>query len=185
MPTIPLALRIAFVSLVGLILSVGLMGVTAAPPSRLAQRIANEHLWESRPATNYRMVVQVMMSGRNCLQEIEVRAAEHVLLHDTCGTMWLASMSIDRMFELSKRLENAPECFPSSANCICRRVRVGKVTYDPQLGYPGELIWRRELRPNFEHPDFWLRVWDTQAIPRCTSASRSLSLTVLSMTLLK
>ncbi|HMO60395.1 MAG TPA: hypothetical protein PKA05_08075 [Roseiflexaceae bacterium] len=185
MLAIPLGLRLTFVGLTLMVMSVGLIGATSAPTPLPARRIASAALWESRPAPNYRMVVQVMINGRNCLQEVEVQHAQRRLLHDTCGTSWVSALTIDRLFELSERLERAPECFPSAANCVCRRMRVGEVTYDPALGYPGSVSWRRELRPNFEHPDYWVRLWNTRTLPACTASSRPLSMTVVSMTLLK
>jgi hypothetical protein len=175
-------------SLVGVLLlaaSCTLMGMAVLPQSLAAQRVAGAERWRSHAPENYRVLVQVGVSGRVCLQEIEVRGASKSLLHDTCGATWLSTLAVPRLFELGERLERPAECFPSSRNCVCHRVRVGTVVYDPQLGFPGVITWRRELRPNWQSPEYLAQLIETRELPRCASATRALQLTVISLTPLR
>lgn len=175
-------------ALVGVLLlaaSCTLMGMAAIPQSLGAQRAASLQRWQALAPPSYRVLVQVGVSGRVCLQEIEVRGARRSILHDTCGSTWLSTLAVPRLFELGERLELPAECFPSSRNCICQRVRVGTVVYDPQLGFPGVITWRRELRPNWQNPQYLAQLLETRTLPRCVSATRSLQLTVVSLTPLR
>lgn len=171
----------AFAGALLLALSCTLMGV-ALPPSLAAQRAASLERWQVRAPHSYRVLVQASFGGRLCTQEIEVRGREKALLHDTCGSSWLSTLAVPRLFELGARLETPAECFPSRRNCVCSRLRVGAIEYDRQLGFPGSITWRRELRPNWQHPDYIARLWETGELPNCTSAARSLHLTVIALT---
>jgi hypothetical protein len=165
-----------------LALSCTLMGMATLPRSLASQRLASLDRWRSQAPQHYRVVVQVGFAGRTCLQEIEVRGEWRSTLHDTCGSSWLSTLSISRLFELGERLERPAECFPSSRNCVCQRVRIGEITYDQDLGFPGSIAWRRELRPNWQHPDYLLRLWETRELPNCSAPYRPLRLTVISLT---
>jgi hypothetical protein len=165
-----------------LALSCTLMGMATIPQSLGAQRAASLDRWRSNAPANYRVLVEVGISGRTCLQEIEVRGLESALLHDTCRSSWLSTLAVPRLFELGRRLENPAECFPSNRNCVCHRVRVGAIEYDPELGFPGMITWRRELRPNWQHPDYVARLIETRELPNCAAASRALHLNVISLT---
>ena len=164
-----------------LALSCTLMGM-AAPPSLAAQRATSLARRRANAPHSYRALVQVNFGGRLCLQEIEVRGSDKALVHDTCGSSWLSTLAVPRLFELGARLEHPAECFPSQRNCVCRRLRIGAVEYDHQFGFPGRITWRRELRPNWQHPDYFARLLETRALPNCSSAARSLHLTVISLT---
>jgi hypothetical protein len=159
-----------------------LMGMAAMPLSRSAQRLEGERLWREHAVADYRVVVQVAFTGRTCFQEIEVRGTWKSITYDTCGSTWLSTLSVPRLFELGKRLEVPAECFPSGRNCVCHRLRVGTIEYDSELGFPDLIVWRRELRPNWNHPDYLLRLWETRELPNCSSPTRPLSLTVISLT---
>ncbi|HWQ11169.1 MAG TPA: hypothetical protein VNL77_00125 [Roseiflexaceae bacterium] len=172
----------ALAGALALALSCTLMGMATLPRSLAAQRLASMERWRAHAPQHYRVVVQVGFAGRTCLQEIEVRGEWKSTLHDTCGSSWLSTLSIPRLFELGERLERPAECFPSSRSCICHRVRVGAIEYDQDLGFPGSITWRRELRPNWQHPDYLLRLWESRALPNCSSPHRALRLTVISLT---
>ncbi|MEN9935330.1 MAG: hypothetical protein RLZZ387_1909 [Chloroflexota bacterium] len=175
---IPAALVVAFM----LALSCTLMGMAALPRSLSAQRIANMDRWHAQAPESYRVVVEVSFTGRTCLQEIEVRGDAKSILHDTCGSSWISTLWVPRLFELGQRLERPAECFPSNRNCVCQRVRIGSIEYDPELGFPGSIVWRRELRPNWHNPAYLARMLETRELPNCTAAQRSLRLTVISLT---
>lgn len=172
----------ALVGVLALVLSCLLMGMAVLPQSLVSQRLVGLERWRSSAPQSYRVLVQVSFSGRACFQEIEVRGDWKSTLHDTCGSSWLSTLSVPRLFELGQRLEQPAECFPSSRNCICHRVRVGSIEYNPEYGFPDDIIWRRELRPNWQHPDYLLRLWETRELPNCSSPNRALRLTVISLT---
>jgi hypothetical protein len=177
-----LVLPAALAAVLLLAMSCALVGMAAMPPSLATQRMDGFARWRSAAPQNYRVLVEVGIGDRTCLQEIEVHGIEHALLHDTCGSSWLSTLAVPRLFELGERLERPAECFPSNRNCVCRRVRVGAVQYDAHFGFPGTITWRRELRPNWQHPDYIARLLETRELPNCAAASRALHLTVISLT---
>ncbi|MFO7166724.1 MAG: hypothetical protein DIU80_001720 [Chloroflexota bacterium] len=164
------------------VLSCTLMGMAALPDTPSSRREANESLWRSHALAHYRVVVQVVINERICLQEIEVRGDWKSIQRDTCGSTWLSTLSVSRLFELGARLEHPAECFPSNRNCVCQRMRTGRIEYDSELGFPDTILWRRELRPNWHHPAYLMRLWETRKLPNCTAPARPLRLTVISLT---
>lgn len=173
--------RVALVAAV-ITLGCGLMAFAGLPETRAERRIAARSVWGALPHDSYRIVIQAALTGRTCMQEIEVHTMTLNILRDTCGSPWLSTLTVDRLFELSSRLEAAPDCFPSKQNCMCHRVRTGIVQYDPEMGFPTMISWRRELRPNWQHPDYWLRAWEARALPNCSIPARTLKLDVVSLT---
>lgn len=163
-------------------LSLGLMASGAIPMTYIERREAAQQVWKEQSITSYHIVVRAFFAGRVCAQEIEVRETRQYLLRDTCNSSWLSSLTVDRLFELSSRLEAGPECFPSRQDCVCHRVRIGSIEYDPVHGFPEIIGWRREMQPNWQHPAYWKRVWETHELPNCTSPVRTLRLEVVSLT---
>lgn len=164
------------------VLSCTLMGMAAIPASPSGQRSLALQRWLALRPHSYRVVVQASFSGRSCLQEVEVHGDETQIVHDTCGSSWLSTLAVPRLFELGQRLEHPSECFPSKRTCICQRTRVGEVSYDGDFGFPGRISWRRELRPNWQDPAYLARLLETRSLPNCSSPSRTLRLTVISLT---
>jgi hypothetical protein len=178
-----LIVRAVVAVVTALVLSCALMAV-AIPETRGTRRASSVERWDARPFRDYRVVVQVSFTGRTCFQEIEVRDGAEYLAYDSCGSSWLATLSVSRLFELSQRLERPAECFPSSRNCVCHRLRVGSIHYDEELGFPTTITWRRELRANWQHPDYVVRLIETRDLPNCASPNRALNLSVVSLTAL-
>lgn len=163
-------------------LSLGLMASGAIPATYIERREAAQQVWKAQSITAYHIVVQAFFAGRRCAQEIEVRGTRQYMLRDTCNSSWLSSLTVDRLFELSARLEAGPECFPSKQDCVCHRVRTGSIEYDPNYGVPTTIGWRREMQPNWQHPAYWKRAWEKRELPNCSTPVRMLRLEVVSLT---
>lgn len=159
----------------------GLLGMMPWPQTRHDQRLGAETLWNTRPFANYRVTVQIERLQHVCFQELEVQGDKVHTLNDTCDMSWLASMTVSRLFELSSWMEQGPDCYPSVGNCSCQRVRLGRIAYDPQLGYPREIVWQRKVQANVDHLDFWQRLWEAQSLPNCSAAMRPVRIVVLSL----
>lgn len=162
--------------------SLGLMASGAIPATYIERREMAQQVWKAQSITSYHIVVRAFFAGRTCAQEIEVRGTRHYMLRDTCNSSWLSSLTVDRLFELSARLEAGPECFPSKQDCICHRVRIGAIEYDPNHGFPTSIGWRREMQPNWQHPAYWKRAWERRELPNCATPVRTLRLEVVSLT---
>lgn len=152
------------------------------PSTYQAQRLSAQARWAARSFSGYRIMVQIKYANTTCFQELEIRDEQvQRLFHDTCKMSWLSSLTVARMFQLSERIEFAPECYPSSEPCPCQRTRVGFVDYDAELGYPHVISYRRLVRPNLLHLDYWKRLWQSRELPDCTAISRNLSIEVQSL----
>lgn len=176
--------RILFAGLMALVVVSGSLFQLAGYVETMAVRREHaENRWAAQPLAGYRMVVQVERARAICYQELEVRGPQSVLMvRDTCSPSWLSNLTITRMFELSRRLELPPECLPSTRDCICQRERVGQVEYDAAMGYPQMITWQREMRPNWQNLAFWLRAWETRAMPACTTVTLPVRVIVLGLT---
>jgi hypothetical protein len=163
------------------LLACSLLGMTPWPSTHHAQRIAAQQRWSARSFANYHITLQIERLSRVCFQELEVRGDHVRTLNDTCDLSWMSGLSISRMFELATWMEHSPDCYPSLRNCPCQRVRQGEIRYDPQLGYPSEIIWNRQVQPNVDHPDFWWRTWSDLALPQCNGQPRRVRILVHSL----
>jgi len=162
------------------VLSGMLLGVIGLPQTPGARRAAAEHLWEARPFSAYRVAMRIEFWNRVCFQEVEINGERvQKLLSDTCSAPSFASLTVPRLFDIGERMDQAPSCYPDAEPCACRLIRLGTVDYDPQLGYPRKIAYRREIQPNWSHPDFWKRLADRHTLPTCGS-TRTLQILVLS-----
>ena len=164
-----------------MLLAIGTKVVMAIPMSRDAQRQAAIERWKARPFANYRLGVQLGRAGHFCFQEIEVHESRTTTLADTCHLLWVPSFSVERLFELGARLPYASECQPSAQDCSCRRAQIGRVVYDPKLGYPQTLSVRREISANWWHPDYWRHLEMAKALPSCNGLNQQFSISVVSL----
>jgi len=166
--TQPIMRRALAASVVLLLLCCGLLGAFAWQQLPGERRAAAQSRWAARPFTAYRVALRVEYLNRVCFQEIEVQG-ERVrrVIRDTCLTSSFASMTVPRLYEISTRIEQAPTCYPDSQPCACRIMRIGRIEYDPRLGYPREIAYRRAARPNWTHLDFWKHLWLDHELPNC------------------
>lgn len=163
------------------VFAVGLLGMIPWPQTHRAQRIAAQSRWDTRSFTNYRVTIEIERLRRVCFQELEIRNDKATTINDTCDISWMSSMTVQRLFEFSSWMERAPDCYPSSRNCPCQRVRIGEIEYNPQFGYPQRIAWERQVQANVDHIDFWRRLWETHALPQCSSSAFPIRMDVVSL----
>ena len=176
----PITRRALVASLVLLFLSCALLGARIWPQLPSEMRAAAQSRWATRPFTAYRVTLRIEYWNRVCFQELEVQG-ERVrrVVNDTCLTSSFSMMTIPRLYQMSERLEQAPTCYPDGQPCACRLMRIGKIEYDPHLGYPREITYRREAQPNWTHLDFWRHLWEQRDLPTC-GTSRTTRIAVIS-----
>ncbi|HWQ14336.1 MAG TPA: hypothetical protein VNL77_16170 [Roseiflexaceae bacterium] len=159
--------------------------VTWTPPERAARAEALGR-WGARPFTSYRIALRVEALGKVCYQQIEVRGEwVRQTIRNTCDTIWLDTLTVEGLFELSEQIEEIPasRCAPPAQPCLCHRVFTRRgVYYDERLGYPATVLARSELQYNWTSPDFWRRLVEEGALPSCTPARRRLTVQVLALT---
>jgi hypothetical protein len=164
-------------------LASALVGALALPDPPVVQRLSAQTRWEARPFTGYRIAVRVEYSGNICSQELET-AGEHIqrIITNNCRMSWLSLMTVGRLFEISERIEHPAPCYATLQTCLCHRIRVGDISYDAGLGYPVTIAYRRQVRPNLAHVEYWRRIWETHKLPRCNPADQDVRITITSLT---
>jgi hypothetical protein len=127
--------------------------------------------------------VRVEYSGNICSQELETSGDRiRRIISNNCRMSWLSLMTVSRLFEISQRIEHPAPCYATIQTCLCHRIRVGEVAYDAGLGYPTLIAYRREVRPNLAHMEYWKRVWETRRMPRCGPPDQDVRITITSLT---
>jgi hypothetical protein len=165
-----------------LIASCGLLTAQAWPERAAARRLEAQRRWAARPFADYRVAVRVDYWGNLCAQDIESAGERlHRIVRNDCRVGWLSLMTVARLFEISAGLEHPVPCYIASQSCSCYRVRVGEIAYDPQLGYPRSVAYRRQIYPNLLHIDYWRRVWQTGRLPECGPIGPVVRITVTSL----
>jgi hypothetical protein len=165
-----------------LIASCGLLAAQSWPDRPAARRLDAQRRWAERPFANYRVAVRVEYWGNVCSQDIESAGEKlHRIVRNDCRVPWLALMTVARLFEISEGLEHPTPCYVAAQTCSCYRVRAGEIAYDPHLGYPRTITYRRQIYPNLLHPDYWRRVWQTRQLPECGPISPIVRITVTSL----
>jgi hypothetical protein len=151
-----------------LIASCGLLTAQAWPEHSAGRRLEAQRRWAARPFADYRVTVQGEYRGNLCAQDIESAGEKlHRIVRNDCRVALFSLMTVARLFEISAELEHPTPCYLASQTCSCYRVRAGDIDYDPQLGYPRSIAYRREIYPNLLHLDYWRRVWQTGRLPEC------------------
>lgn len=173
-------LRAVAIAGAALIVAFGLSALALLPDTRQERRFSAQQRWEQRHFADYQIKVEVERLGKSCVEELAIRGEQIDTLHDSCALGWLPNMTVPTLFQLSQRLERAPECYPASA-CACQRVRSGRVVYDPELGYPREIAIERYVRPHWSHPDYWAALLDTWRLPQCSNFTTGIAVRVLEL----
>jgi hypothetical protein len=154
----------------------------AWPDQSAQRRLEAQRRWKQRPFANYRVVVQVEYWGNVCSQDIESAGDKlHRIVRNDCRVPWISLMTVARLFEISEGLDHPAHCYIASQACSCYRVRAGAIAYDPQLGYPRTIAYRREVYPNLGHAEYWRRVWQNRQLPACGPISPLIRFTVMSL----
>lgn len=150
-------------------------------PEQQAYALAAQR-WEQQPIESYRILVTVQLAATSCVQELEVRDGRPVRIRqDSCNRAWLGQLTVARLFELSALYSEPGRCFPSNRRCPCHRVRIGQIAYDPALGHPTLINWRRELRPNWLSLDYWERRLRLPPLEVCGALRQQLDIEVLAI----
>jgi hypothetical protein len=176
--------RFAIASIAAIIGLFGaLFGALAIPKLPVARRIEAQSRWNTRGFGDYRIAVRVETSGAICTQELET-TGERIdrIISNNCRLSWLSLMTVGRLFEISERLEQPAPCYATLQTCLCHRIRVGEVSYDPGLGYPSIIAYRREVRPNLAGVEFWRRLLETHTLPRCGPTDQDVRIIIMSLT---
>jgi hypothetical protein len=175
-----IARRALIAGLAILFLSGALLGARAWPQLPSELRADAQQRWATRPFAAYRVALRIEYWNRVCFQELEVHGElVRRVVSDTCLTSSFSMMTVPRLYEMSQRLEQAPSCYPDGQPCACRLRRIGKIEYDARLGYPRQIVYRREALPNWTHLDFWRHLWLQRDLPTC-GTSRTLRIAVIS-----
>jgi hypothetical protein len=164
------------------IASCGLLTAQSWPTPPEARRQDAQRRWYARPFADYRVAVRVEFWGNVCSQEIEtVGERIHRIVRNDCRLSWLSVMTVARLFEISEGLEHPLPCYVAAQACSCYRVRSGEIAFDPQLGYPRIIAYRREIYPNLVHAEYWKRLWQTRQMPNSGPISPVVKITVTSL----
>ena len=164
------------------IVSCSLLSAQSWPAPPAARRLRAHRLWTERQFANYRVAVRVEYWGSVCSQDIESQGEKlHRIVRNDCRLSWLSLMTVARLFEISEGLEHPMPCYVAAQTCSCYRVRNGEIAYDPRLGYPRVISYRREIYPNLVHVDYWRRLWETRRLPECGPISPVVRITVTSL----
>ena len=175
--------RWSFLAIAALIIaSCSLLTAQAWPEPPVARREQAQRRWTERQFANYRVSVRVEYWGTVCSQEIESEGEKlRRIVRNDCRLSWLSLMTVARLFEISEGLEHPVPCYVAAQTCSCYRVRFGEIAYDPQLGYPRVISYRREIYPNLVNAAYWRRLWETRRLPECGPISPVVRITVMSL----
>jgi hypothetical protein len=150
------------------LLSCLLLGTITWPETPSMRRTAAQGRWAARPFASYRIALRIEFLNQVCFQELEVQGERVAqIVSDTCQASSFSSLTIGRLFEISERTEQAPTCYSDSEPCACQQLRISKIDYDKQFGYPLGIVYQRVVQPNWTHFDFWKRLWARRTLPSC------------------
>ncbi|MGQ9549066.1 MAG: hypothetical protein ACUVSY_10820 [Roseiflexus sp.] len=168
------------------LLSLQLMGLASIDPSQGAHRLEARARWNAKAIDSYYIAVRIEALGQVCAQRLEVRGGwVSRVLENTCDTLWVDPLTVDRLFALSSDIENIPgsRCVPSPHNCPCHRVfTLRRVEYDAKYGFPSAIIARSEVQFYLTRRDFWEHLWTESSLPTCQPARRRFTVQVLALT---
>lgn len=169
------AMRMRSRSLLGaialLLVLAACMVVLLAAPNAESHRQARAdamNRWAKRDFTRYRMVLE----EDDCTADYEVRAEQVAWGHEVpCGRG--QPRAVSNLFALIEREADEAVCHGSV--CACQRHTTIDVRYDPQLGYPQQIVIRARLWPNWRDAEYWSRLFETRRNPCTGSSERTLT----------
>ena len=107
-----------------------------------------EQVWYAQSHHHYRIVIRQRTRTGVCEQDLEIRNDRvQTVYQNQCAQppIW----TVPRLFSWVKQLgQPAGLCYPSSLQCTCRVSTHLQVLFDPQLGYPRQVLYEWGLRPN-------------------------------------
>jgi hypothetical protein len=172
-------------TLVGaLVVIFALIDRTSTPGVRSGQMRA-EQMWYAQSRHHYRIVIRQRTRTGVCEQDLEIRDDRVQTVHlNQCAQppRW----TVPRLFSWVKQLSQpASLCYPSSLQCTCRVSTHLQVQFDPQSGYPKQVLYEWGLRPNWESLHYWQSLVfnsDRTDCARRTRGGGTVELTVVSLT---
>lgn len=160
----------------------GAAGVLLRPSPAAQQRLAAQQRWAARPFANYRLAIQVDFGGSMCSQELESQGESiRRIMFNNCRPNWMGLTTVARLFEIGERLERPEPCYSLTQVCLCTRVGQGDIAYDTRLGFPQEIVYRREIRPNFLNSDYWRRLIFYHQLPSCGPLNQTVRIAVTTL----
>jgi hypothetical protein len=128
----------------------GALWLAPAPARDLA---AAQRRWEARPFSRYRMVIETQAFG-SCRYEVEIHDEQvTAILQRSCLS---PAPTVTDLFQLIRQHIDEGSCGPNG--CACDGPIGAEVIYDPQLGYPRELLVRPQPQLRWRYPNYWKRV---------------------------
>ena len=176
-------------ALIGLIVSLLACAMLAALATRAAPAddLPSARMrWAAHAFRRYRLVVNEETSAGSCRQDVQVENEQitSVVLNECVR---IPSWTISNLFTWTAGLDSySSRCYPSTVTCVCHAIYTAQTRFDPQLGYPQQIIHRWNLRTNWAYFGHWERLWRTHELPDCNGVSHRLTdhvtVTVVSLT---
>jgi hypothetical protein len=175
---VPLAKR-AFPpgALIGLIVSLLACGMLAA----LAVRVRPDELaaarvrWNAHAFRRYRLVVNEETAAGSCRQDVQVENEQitSVVLNECVR---IPSWTVSTLFTWAAGLDPySSRCYPSAVTCVCYAIYTAQTRFDPQFGYPQQIVHRWNLKTNWAYFGHWERLWRTHELPNCSGVAHRLT----------
>lgn len=172
-------LLLAVLLLVGSCVSIGMLSWSASPAQRRAEA---QQRWVARAFASYRIAIRIEYGGNSCAQELETDGERlRRIVANSCRVSWIGVTTVARLFEISELLDRPTPCYSSLQSCSCYRVVQGSVAYDPQLGYPTSIVYRRQVQPNVTDFEYWRRLLSTRRLPTCGPNNYDVTINVVAL----
>lgn len=196
------ALQLGGVGLLGLALLAALLPQASSEAGALGFAGA-KGLWGNRPAARYRLTTAIDFHGRlnihgrpappcqrtgEVLEELEVK-----LLANTCPGSMIAARPHEppRPFPIHPRYGIVPVDWRPAISDLFAEIEAyerllpvdmgpcemtylpAEVEYDPQLGYPGTIVFEARVRIKWQAGEAWRYLWDHRSLPGCEANLRT------------
>jgi hypothetical protein len=172
-----LAGRVALIGCVAALVSCGMLGLLAAPPSLAAraERLAQaKDRWSVLAPAHYRLVMQ---APSWCRLDVEIKNERIIhIFQNTCPE---SARTVSGLFDLIKQLDgDSLTLYCAPDGCECTETRSIQAVYDNTLGAPREIRLRRQRAPNW--PELWSYMRQ-RGLPLCLTPPDTDIVTVLAL----
>ncbi len=158
--------------LLGVILAAWLI-YRSSPMVQLADARAR---WAANGYSDYRIIVKYELPLYSCEQDLEIRNGElDYRNQDSCrmtpivgsnqGIMEM--LTVAGLFARVEGAITAPECGPNG--CVCDGPVTADVIYEPEMGYPQQIVYRLAPENRWRYIEFWTA--QVSGAPPCPPAS--------------
>jgi hypothetical protein len=126
--------------------------------------------WEARGLERYRIRLTQQTNRSACDQEMVTADGKATAVRNSCGQP--ATWTVPRLFAWIAELESDPvQCYPDQQMCACTGSTSTTVRYDPERGFPREIVYAWYKRPNLSNGAYWRSLFD-QSFPGCNRDGR-------------